>query len=65
MSTITGKAERNAATDEVTTSIMEQLSEQFAGRDVGDQGRYQVVEQDARPQADNRRRVAHRRSWHV
>ena len=33
VSTITGKAERNAATDEVTTSIMEQLSEQFAGRE--------------------------------
>jgi polyribonucleotide nucleotidyltransferase len=31
-STITGKAERNAATDEVTASIIEQLSEQFEGR---------------------------------
>jgi polyribonucleotide nucleotidyltransferase len=33
VSTITGKAERNAATDEVTSSILEQLSEKFAGRE--------------------------------
>ena len=61
VTTITAKAEREAATDEATAAIVAELAGEFDGREKRDQGRGSVADQAAGPTAHRHDRDSHRR----